>query len=327
MFSVVFIVKNEERSLGAAIKSLGTVSEIIVCDTGSTDGTVRVARDLGARVCEFAWCDDFSAARGFAAAQASNDWIVRFDADERLAMDDHSPTATWLHDTILRADTHGAAMVCVRREHQPGFVHWFPRCYRRSMWTWRYPVHELLVSRCGSRLPVVAGEGATVSHARDSRPRHYRSILEQALSATPRDPYLAYFMGRTCVDDGDAPSAVLALHAYLTTEGGYKWHRSEAHFLIGKLFALRGDCTRAIESFERASSVAGPRAEPLLDACRVALFVGRNDIAHNFLARGRQIPLPMERQMFGSLDVPYLIDRRAYEPRAWDTIEQALAHE
>lgn len=327
MFSVVFIVKNEERSLGPALKSLGRVPEVIVCDTGSTDGTVRVARDLGARVCEFAWCDDFSAARGFAAAQASNDWIVRFDADERLAMDDHSPTATWFHDTILRADTQGAAMVCVRREHQPGFVHWFPRCYRRSMWTWRYPVHELLVSRCGSRLPVVAGKGATVRHARDSRPRHYRLILEQALSANPRDPYLAYFKGLTCVDDGDASSAMLALQAYLATEGGYKWHRSEAHYLIGKILTLWGASTRAIEAFERASSVVGPRAEPLLDACLVARDLGRNDLARGFLAKGRQTPLPMERQMFGSLDVPYLIDRRAYEPSVWDSVEHTLAHE
>ena len=67
MFTVVFIVRNEERSLPSAIRSLGNVPEVVVCDTGSDDGTVREARALGATVCEYEWSDDFSAARAFAA--------------------------------------------------------------------------------------------------------------------------------------------------------------------------------------------------------------------------------------------------------------------
>ena len=43
MFTVVFIVRNEERSLPSAIRSLGNVPEVVVCDTGSDDGTVREA--------------------------------------------------------------------------------------------------------------------------------------------------------------------------------------------------------------------------------------------------------------------------------------------
>ena len=96
MFSVVFIVRNEERSLPIAIQSLGIVPEVVVCDTGSVDGTVREARALGATVCEYEWRDDFSAARAFAASQARFDWIVRFDADERLDVIGPSGDPTWL---------------------------------------------------------------------------------------------------------------------------------------------------------------------------------------------------------------------------------------
>ena len=122
MFSVVLIVKNEERLLPDAILSLGSVPEVVVCDTGSTDGTVKVANNLGVKVCHFAWCEDFSAARTFAQSHASHDWIVRFDADERMVVSESAKRSTWLRDAVAAGDTEGQAMVCIRREHQPGFV-------------------------------------------------------------------------------------------------------------------------------------------------------------------------------------------------------------
>jgi hypothetical protein len=58
--------------------------EIIVADTGSTDRTEQIAKDFGATVVHFPWCDDFSAARNFAVSQAHGDWIFWLDADEEL---------------------------------------------------------------------------------------------------------------------------------------------------------------------------------------------------------------------------------------------------
>lgn len=79
------IVKNEEKNLAASIASYKEyVDEIVVVDTGSTDGTVEIARDLGAKVLHFEWCDDFSAAKNVALDAATGDWIVFLDADERF---------------------------------------------------------------------------------------------------------------------------------------------------------------------------------------------------------------------------------------------------
>jgi glycosyltransferase involved in cell wall biosynthesis len=63
-FAISLIVRNEEQSLGRCLDSVqGLGDEIVVVDTGSTDGTREVAAGRGARVFDFPWCDDFAAAR------------------------------------------------------------------------------------------------------------------------------------------------------------------------------------------------------------------------------------------------------------------------
>ena len=80
------IVKNEARCLARCLESVrGIVDEIVVADTGSTDGTQTIARQYGARVCDFAWRDDFAAARNYALEQTTGDWILVLDADEHAS--------------------------------------------------------------------------------------------------------------------------------------------------------------------------------------------------------------------------------------------------
>ena len=84
--SVCMIVKNEERFLGQCLASVkGLADELIVIDTGSTDRTVEIAREHGAQVGHFEWCNDFAAARNASIASATGDWILFLDADEELS--------------------------------------------------------------------------------------------------------------------------------------------------------------------------------------------------------------------------------------------------
>src|SRR6185437_15956658 len=83
--SGIMIVKNEEVHLARSLRALAkVVDEIIVVDTGSTDKTMDIARAHHAKLFQFEWCNDFSAARNESLRHATGDWLVWIDADEEL---------------------------------------------------------------------------------------------------------------------------------------------------------------------------------------------------------------------------------------------------
>jgi GT2 family glycosyltransferase/2-polyprenyl-3-methyl-5-hydroxy-6-metoxy-1,4-benzoquinol methylase len=84
--SVCMIVKNEEDHIAKCLMSVKPVAdEMIVVDTGSSDGTKDTAAAFGAKVYDFEWTGDFSAARNYSLSQASGDWILVLDADEVIS--------------------------------------------------------------------------------------------------------------------------------------------------------------------------------------------------------------------------------------------------
>ena len=83
------IVKNEEDNIRQALSwGKEIMCEQIVVDTGSTDRTVEIAEEMGAKVYYFSWINDFAAAKNYAIEQAKGDWIAFLDADERFAPED-----------------------------------------------------------------------------------------------------------------------------------------------------------------------------------------------------------------------------------------------
>ena len=92
VLSICMIIKNEKRCLERCLKSLTPLREqlnceLIITDTGSTDGSIQIAKKYADKFISFIWCNDFSAARNVGLEQAQGEWIMVIDADEELVED------------------------------------------------------------------------------------------------------------------------------------------------------------------------------------------------------------------------------------------------
>lgn len=121
--SLCMIAKNEEDCIAESLSSVKELAdEMIVVDTGSTDRTAEIAKKCGARVFDFAWKNDFSAARNFAISKASGDWILVLDADEVIAKGDHEKIRELLKSG--KADAFVPVIRTYTRERR--LNDWFP---------------------------------------------------------------------------------------------------------------------------------------------------------------------------------------------------------
>jgi glycosyltransferase involved in cell wall biosynthesis len=144
--SIVIITRNEAQQIADCIRSASRLTrDIIVVDSGSTDGTLSLAAEAGARVLQQEW-QGYGAARNRGAAAAQHDWILALDADERLS----DALIETLKEQELEAD---CAYRFRRRNHwqdRPirfgayGFDR-ITRLYHRGSTHWNdYAVHEQL---------------------------------------------------------------------------------------------------------------------------------------------------------------------------------------
>jgi glycosyltransferase involved in cell wall biosynthesis len=173
--TLCMIVRDEEAMLGACLASArDAVSDIVVVDTGSRDGSKRIAEAAGARVFDFAWRDDFAAARNEALRHARGRWVLVLDADERLAPGSAGRLRPSVADAkfdcgMLRL--HDAARVDARlqdvvdgRDRQAE-VQLVPRLLRRTDGlTYVDPIHENVVPWLRRRGMKVAGVDVDIVH-------------------------------------------------------------------------------------------------------------------------------------------------------------------
>jgi len=85
--SLCVITQNEADRIRDCLASAAPFcDDMVVVDGGSTDDTVAIAEEAGARVVARPF-DGFRSQKAFAVAQAKNDWVLCLDADERVGAD------------------------------------------------------------------------------------------------------------------------------------------------------------------------------------------------------------------------------------------------
>jgi len=147
--SVVTITLNEEHNIVECLKSVSWADELIVVDSGSSDRTVDLARQAGARVLQLPW-RGYGATKNDALRYAAGDWILWLDADERVPPE----LAAEIRDIVGRSDVSSPGFTVARRAFFLGkwirHCGWYPsrvtRLFRRSKGRFsENRVHEQLI--------------------------------------------------------------------------------------------------------------------------------------------------------------------------------------
>lgn len=161
--SLCMIVKNEEQVLARCLDSVADLmDEIIIIDTGSTDGTKEIAARYTDKIYDFTWIGDFSAARNFSFSKATMDYIYAPDADEMLDEVNRErfrqlkscllPEIEIVQMWYVTEDENNTVMN-VKREYRPKLFK------RLRTFTWIDPVHETVRTE-----PVVFDSDVEILH-------------------------------------------------------------------------------------------------------------------------------------------------------------------
>ena len=203
--SVCIIAKNEEKRIEKCLASIKPYGfEIVVVDTGSTDRTKEIASKYTDKVLDFAWCDDFSAARNFSLREASNNWIFMLDCDEWIKKIDveelnyfrkhHSDSVGVISRENLV--TEKGQLVLNNTDHTERF-------FNKKLYHYTGIIHEQLTPIRGKEFPCLLLH-TTIEHTgydmtpeeEIAKSKRNLTLLHKQLEQEPENPYVYYQLGK-----------------------------------------------------------------------------------------------------------------------------------
>jgi hypothetical protein len=188
--SVTIITRNAASQIGGCLASVAFAEEIVVVDSGSTDGTRELAGHHGARVIAKDWLG-FGPQKQFAVESASHDWVLCLDADESLS--DELRRSIMAELKAPRGFVY-AMPRCNRflgrwLRHGEGYPDWSVRLFHRGHARWSNdPVHEKVVTTA----PVLRLKGDLLHDSAETLEKYldkqnrYTSLQAESLRASGR---------------------------------------------------------------------------------------------------------------------------------------------
>jgi glycosyltransferase involved in cell wall biosynthesis len=291
------IVKNETHVIERCLRSVRDhIDHWVVVDTGSTDGTQELVRDLLAGtpgfLLERPW-RDFGSNRSEALAVAREhaEYSFVIDADEEFLV---PASFRW---PMMGADS-------VQLLHRCGSMVYWRASLLANRLPWRYVglLHEYVEAedaRTSVNLegPQVVGHfdgGRSVGlstvekYARDAR------TLEAALAQEPDNPRYQYYLARS-YRDSDRSEAALAAYRRRSEMGGFPEEVWDSRLWIARLLERQGGTDdEVIGAYLHAWETRPGRAEPLVDLARFCRLRERFVLGRAFAAQATLIPRPTD---------------------------------
>ena len=251
--SLVMIVKNEEATLPRCLESVQEiVDEIIIVDTGSKDKTKRIANEFGAKIYDFKWNNDFSAARNFALEKAESDIIL--DADEYIVNGGKE-------DILNTVDkNHIGQIEFLNIFEKDGEMkqsrNYLSRiCYKDVRYCGK--IHEQLDStnmRVKTKVQVIHD-----GYLNKNKTQRNLEILSEAVKEKPNDSYMVYQLAHTLYLAGRKDESVKWFEKYYEISNRLERYRSEA--IVDYIYNLI-----SVKKFEEALQIVENETEQYKDS-------------------------------------------------------------
>ncbi len=275
--SLCMIVKDEEAVLARCLQSAKDVAdELIIVDTGSTDGTKKIAEAFGAKIFDYEWTDDFAAARNFSFSKALGDYLLWLDADDFL------PPESAERFPALKKQIeaeHFDVVVCPYDVVQNGeTVCTFGRerlLRRESHFRWQGRVHECIVQR-----GKILRSDFRVRHLGSEKVRGARNLhIYQKWAAEEKlDSRNLFYYGRELYYNRLYTEACAVLEEMLAGEGWYV-NKIEACKILGCCKRELGKKEEAAAAFAKSFFYGEPRAEILIELADTLRQTGKTNEA------------------------------------------------
>ena len=276
--SLCAIVKNEEQSLPQCLESVkDVVDEITILDTGSTDKTVEIAEQMGAKVYHFQWCNDFAVARNEALKYVQGEWVLVLDADEVL----DSAIVPQLRQAIEAEDNLVVNLI----RHEIGAAQspysLVSRLFRRHpAIKFTRPYHSLIddsVARLLTKEPhwrVVSLRDVAILHygyqaeaiASLDKYTRARVMMEKFLANHPHDPYVCSKLGALYLQTGSLKNGLKFLKQALKSNLAEPPVLFEIHYSLGNAYNRQQDYERARKHYGKAI------AQPILPLLKIGAY-------------------------------------------------------
>lgn len=217
--SAVMIMKDEEKFIKDCLDSMqGIVDEVILVDTGSKDNSVRIAKQYNfVKLDYFEWCKDFSKARNVALKQATKDWCLWIDADERIP---EKSKKELLEKTSEKPDQPTAYQVTVENTHNDGrlsTVNNFRLWSNHKKVRFTGKVHEQIIPAFNSIEGSILKQSNIILHhvgyasnpdeLQKKRDRN-QELMEDILKEEPDNYYIHYTMAQNCMLNNNQEEAL-----------------------------------------------------------------------------------------------------------------------
>lgn len=273
--SLCMIVRDERETLARCLDSVKeAIDEIIIVDTGSKDETRKIALRYTPHVYDFAWKDDFSAARNEAFAHATGDFLMWLDADD--VVEDTQPLMRFKQEKLDGFDVVMAPYhVGFDVEGNPTFTYYRERILRAGMgFRWEGAVHEAIAprGRIGYADFVVRHEKMHPGEPGRNL-RIYEKLLAEGHLFNPRE---RFYYGRELASVGRLEEAACQLDSVIDDKTAWIENRIEACAGLADCLERLGDSSGAMHALCRSLVLDRPR--PMIACALGSRFLKAGDL-------------------------------------------------